>query len=96
MSTTEAKDKAGKKSLLASLFSAEGAIFCIGIACMIYGVADGFRVMQFFFGVCIVGGSVALHFVRRKDWDAHWAEHERIRLAHEQRMAEEQEKKKQG
>jgi len=84
-----------KQSLLRRLFSTEGAIFCVGIACMVYGLADGFKVAQFFFGVCIVGGSVALHFVRKKDWDAHWAEHDRIRQAHEQRMADEREKKKQ-
>ena len=48
--------------------------------------------MQVFFGLCIVGGSVMLHFVRRKDWDAHWAELDRVRQAHEQRMAEEREK----
>lgn len=81
------------------LLSMETAILLVGIGCMVYGVADGLRVMQLFFGLCIVGGSVALHFVRKKDWDAHWAEMDRIRQAHEQRMTEEkkaQERHKQG
>ena len=88
----EAKGKVQEKSLLGRIFSAETMIFCVGVGCIVYGLADGFKVMQVFFGVCIVGGSVMLHFVRRKDWDAHWAELDRVRQAHEQRMAEEREK----
>jgi len=82
-----------KKTLLKRLFSAETWIFCVGIACIVYGVANGIRVMQIFFGICIVGGSVVLHFVRKTDWDAHWGELDRVRKAHEQRMADEKEKK---
>jgi hypothetical protein len=89
----EAKDKLQGKSFLSRLFSAETLIFCVGIACVVYGLADGFRVMQVFFGVCIIGGSVMLHFVRKKDWDAHWEQLDRVRQAHELRMAEEKEKK---
>ncbi|HBG07338.1 MAG: hypothetical protein A2075_15395 [Geobacteraceae bacterium GWC2_58_44] len=87
------KDDQGKKSLLSSIFRAETLIFCIGVACVVYGVANGINVMPLFFGMCIVLGSVFLHFVRKKDWDAHWAEHDRINKAHEQRMADEREKK---
>lgn len=95
MDAQNANAQKPKQSLLGRLFSAEGAIFCIGIACIVYGVADGFKVMQFFFGLCIVGGSVALHFVKKKDWDAHWAEHNRLHEAHRQRLeAEQQDKKK--
>jgi len=92
----EAKGKgnAPQKPLWQRLFCAETFIFCIGIACLVYGVADGLKEMPLFFGVCIVAGSVALHFVRKKDWDAHWAEHDRIRKEYEARMAEEKEKKK--
>jgi hypothetical protein len=89
-------NKAPKKSLLKQLFRTETAIFCVGIACMVYGFADGIRVMPLFFGLCIVGGSVMLHFVRKKDWDAHWADMDRIRKEHERRMAEESESKKKG
>jgi hypothetical protein len=87
----ETKANAPEKSLLKRIFRTETAIFCVGIACMVYGVLDGIRVMPLFFGLCIVGGSVMLHFVRKKDWDAHWAEHDRISKAHEQRMIDERE-----
>ena len=92
----EAKDKAPEKSLLKQLFQTETAIFLVGIGCMVYGVVDGIRVMPLFFGLCIVGGSVMLHFVRKKDWDAHWSDMDRIRREHELRMAEEREKEKKG
>ena len=90
----EAKDKAPEKSLLRQIFQTETAIFLVGIGCMVYGVVDGIRVMPLFFGLCIVGGSVMLHFVRKKDWDAHWSDMDRIRKEHELRMAEEQEREK--
>ena len=85
-----------KKSLMQRLFSTETALCCVGIACMVYGVVNGLKEMPLFFGLCIVGGSFLLRFVRNKDWDAHWAEHDQIRKAHEERMAAEREKKKQG
>jgi hypothetical protein len=87
------KEQSQDKSLLRRVFSAETLICCVGIGCVVYGLKDGLKVMQVFFGICIVGGSVALHFVRKKDWDAHWAELDRVRQAHELRMAEESEKK---
>ena len=89
----EAKGNLPEKSLLGRIVSAETMIFLVGIGSVVYGLKDGFKVMQVFFGICIVGGSVALHFVRKKDWDAHWAQLDRVRQAHEQRMAEENEKK---
>jgi hypothetical protein len=81
------------KSLVARLFSAETLILCAGIGCVAYGVAEGLKIMQVFFGVCIIGGSFALRLVRKKDWDAHWAEMEKVRKAHELRMAQEREDK---
>ena len=85
-------DQSQEKSLLSRLFSMETLIFCMGVASVVYGVADGLRVMQIFFGLCIICGSVALHFVRKKDWNAHWAELDRVRKAHEERMAAESKK----
>ena len=87
-------DKTQKKSLASRIFCAPVLLGLIGVGCMVYGVSDGFKVMQFFFGVCIVGGSFMLNIIRKKDWDAHWAELERVREAHEKRVAEETEKKK--
>ncbi|TGU72702.1 hypothetical protein E4633_10425 [Geomonas terrae] len=85
---------AEKQSLGSLIFSAPFLLGMVGVGCMIYGVAEGFKVMQFFFGVCIVLGSFALHLIRKKDWDAHWKEMDQIREAHEKRMTEEAEKKK--
>jgi len=90
----EAKGKAPQTSLLRQIFRTETAIFCVGIGCMVYGVVTGFNVMPLFFGLCIIGGSVMLHFVRKKDWDAHWADMDRIRKEHEQRMADEKQREK--
>ncbi|MBJ6799283.1 hypothetical protein [Geomonas propionica] len=87
-------DNNEKQSLVSLIFSAPFLLGLVGVGCMIYGVAEGFKVMQFFFGVCIVLGSVGLYFIRKKDWDAHWAEMDQARQAHEKRMAEEAEKKK--
>jgi flagellar biosynthesis component FlhA len=89
----EAQDKAPEQSLLRQIFRTETAIFLVGIGSIVYGLMNGLNVMPLFFGLCIVGGSVALHFVRKKDWDAHWEDHERIRKAHEQRMIDEKDKK---
>uniref|UniRef100_C6E5P9 Uncharacterized protein n=1 Tax=Geobacter sp. (strain M21) TaxID=443144 RepID=C6E5P9_GEOSM len=83
-----------KQSVVNLIFSAPFLLGLVGVGCMVYGVADGFRVMQFFFGVCIVAGSLMLHLIRKKDWDAHWKELERVREAHEKRTADEAEKKK--
>ena len=87
----EAKVAKQNKSLSRRIFSAETFIFCMGIGSIVYGLINGFKVMQIFFGICILGGSVMLHFVRKKDWDAHWAELDRVRQAHELRMKEESE-----
>ena len=87
-------EKTTQQSLANRIFRAPVLLGLVGVGCMIYGVADGFKVMQFFFGVCIVGGRLMLNIIRKKDWDAHWADLERVREAHEKRVAEEAEKKK--
>lgn len=87
-------NKSQKPSVLGTIFSAPFLLGLVGVGCMVYGVIDGFKVMQFFFGLCIVAGTTLLYFIRKKDWGAHWEEMDRIREAHEKRMAEEAEKKK--
>lgn len=82
-----------KKSLAQQLFSAETLILVVGIGCVVYGLAEGLKIMQTFFGICIILGSFGLRLVRNKDWDAHWADMEKTRQAHEARMAQEREKK---
>ena len=83
-----------KKSVIGTVFASENLLCLVGIACVAYGFADGFKYMQVFFGICIIGGSFLLRAVRKKDWGAHWEEMARVRDAQERRMAEEKEKKK--
>lgn len=45
--------------------------------------------MQYFWGGMIICGSIALHFVRKKDWKKHWEEQEEM-----QRLMEERRKNK--
>lgn len=90
------EDKKKEKTLLERIFSMETGLCLVGVVSVAYGFSDGIKEMPLFFGVCIIGGSILLHFVRKKDWDAHWAEQDRIRQANERRMAQEREKKKQG
>ena len=83
----------GNRTLMQQVFGIETVILIVGLGCVIYGVAQGIKIMQIFFGLCIVLGSFALRLVRKKDWDAHWAEMEKVRQAHEARMEQEKEKK---
>jgi hypothetical protein len=41
----------------------------------------------------IIGGSVILYFVKKKDWKKHWEEQERIQKVHMEMRRLEQEKK---
>jgi flagellar biosynthesis component FlhA len=64
------------KSVLSRLLSLEGLLLVVGLALLLFGVVDG-SLIAFFWGAIAVAGQVALHFVRKKDWQAHWAEMER-------------------
>lgn len=64
------------KSLPGRIFSLEGLLLIVGIALLVFGVVDG-SLIAFFWGAVAVAGQVALHFVRKKDWQAHWAGMER-------------------
>jgi hypothetical protein len=86
--------KSKDRSLLSRIFCMESVICCAGIGCVVYGLIEGLKIMQLFFGVCIIGGSFALRLVRKKDWDAHWAEMEMVRKAHELRAAQERDEKR--
>lgn len=81
------------KSLFQRLFAAENLLCLAGLFVAIGGQLDGLKLMPIFYGVCIVAGSFALRLVRKKDWEKHWAEQERIRNAYEARIAEEKERK---
>ena len=82
-----------KKSPAAHIFASETLILLVGLGLVVYGLVNGFKYMQVFYGVCIIGGSFALRLVRKKDWQAHWEEMERVRQNHERRAEQEREKK---
>ena len=66
-------DSTPKPSLLTRLCSLEGALLLAGLALLLYGLGNG-ATIALFWGGMILAGQVALHFVRKKDWQAHWAE----------------------
>jgi flagellar biosynthesis component FlhA len=76
-------------SVLGRLFSMEALILVMGIASLVSGLVSG-NTMQIFWGVSIICGAVALHFVRKKDWKKHWEEEEQLR---DMRQLKEQERK---
>ena len=90
------KDKAKQEiSVLGRLFSIEAFLFLMGIVSFVSWFYTR-EVTQLFWGVMIIGGSVALHFVRKKDWKKHWEEQERERQFYEElaRAKKEREKEK--
>ena len=82
-----------KISVLGRLFSLEMFLFLSGIVLLVSGIVTA-ATMQLFYGVVITVGSVALHFVRKKDWKKHWEEQEQFRQLYEQRQRERKEKEK--
>src|SRR5690349_11394782 len=82
-------------SVIGRLFSLEALLIVMGIFSLIAGIARQ-DVMPVFWGVMIIGGSIGLHFVRKKDWKKHWEDQERQRQFYEERMRakKEQEKEK--
>ncbi len=80
------------KSLLDKILSMETLIFLVGIMLISSGVYTG-EAMQYFFGGMIILGSIALHFVRKKDWKKHWEEQEQLQKNYEERLRQEKENK---
>lgn len=58
------------------LFSLETLLCLTAIGLLAGGIIKG-TVMGIFWGVLVLVGLVALHFVRKKDWEKHWQEQER-------------------
>ena len=82
-----------KIAVLGRLFSLEMFLFLAGIVLLISGIVTG-ATMQLFYGGVITVGSIALHFVRKKDWKKHWEEQELFRQMYEQKERERKEKEK--
>jgi len=81
-----------EKSLVQKIVSMETMIFLVGLFILGSGIYRG-EPMQYFFGGMIISGSVALHFVRKKDWKKHWEEQEAMQRRYEARRKMEQEEK---
>jgi hypothetical protein len=91
------KDKEKQEiSLIGRLFSIEALIILMGLVSLGYGIVNRTEI-NIFWGVIILVGAVALHFVRKRDWKAHWEEQERIQRAYlekKQREKEQQDERK--
>jgi len=81
-----------KKSLAQKILSMETMIFLVGLFILGSGIYRS-EPMQYFFGGMIISGSIALHFVRKKDWKKHWEEQEAMQKRYEARRRMEREGK---
>jgi hypothetical protein len=86
MAENEQKDK----PLVEKLLSMVTLLFLAGLFSLCSGFYTG-EPMQYFWGVMIMGGSVVLHFVRKKDWKKHWEEQEDLKKRHDAVRARERE-----
>ena len=73
-----------QRSLLDRILSTEGFLALAGVCLIIMGLASG-AVVAVFWGALALLGLVALYFVRKKDWKAHWEEVERIQARERER-----------
>jgi len=62
------------------IFSLEGGILAFSLFALGNGLVRGDLLSLFWGGISVLG-LVVLHFVRRKDWQQHWAEMEKSELA---------------
>lgn len=58
-------------SLIGRILSMEALLLMMGVASLVYGIANGIGV-NIFFGVIIIPGVFFLVKVRKKDWKKHW------------------------
>jgi len=78
-------------SLLGQLFSMKVLLFLVGCLFLVSGFFRD-EPAQYFWGIMIVAGSIALHFVRKKDWKKHWEEQERLHAMHKEQQRRKAEK----
>lgn len=85
------KDKKKQEiSVIGRLFSTEAFLILMGLVSLGYGIVNGTSI-NIFWGVMILGGSVVLHFVRKRDWKSHWEEQERLKQLYEAKQQERKE-----
>lgn len=90
------KDKEKQEiSIIGRLLSMQTLLLVMGIFSLVSGIVTG-EVIQLFWGVMIICGSVVLYFVRKKDWKKHWEEQERIAELYRQKEQERKERDAEG
>jgi hypothetical protein len=73
--------------VIGRLFSIEAFLILMGIVSLGYGIVNGTSI-NIFWGAMILGGSVILHFVRKKDWRSHWEDQERLKQLRDEKARE--------
>ncbi|MDD2899504.1 MAG: hypothetical protein PHI31_12420 [Desulfuromonadaceae bacterium] len=73
--THDTQKEIQKASLIGRILSMETFLLFMGIALLIYGVANS-ATMVIFWGCVIVPGVLILHQIRKRDWSKHWQEME--------------------
>lgn len=83
------KDKEKQEiSIIGRLFSMHTLLVVMGIFCLASGIVTR-ELIQIFWGLMILAGSILLYFVRKKDWKKHWEEQERIAELYRQKKEQE-------
>jgi len=77
-------------SVLGRLFCLEALILFMGVFSLVSGVLTS-TLTQLFWGVAIIVGAVILHFVKKRDWKAHFEELEREKQADDERRRQDRE-----
>jgi hypothetical protein len=81
--TPDTQKEIQKASLIGRILSIEAFLLLMGVASLVYGIANH-TPMNIFWGIVIIPGVFLLHKVRKKDWNKHWEE-----MAAEHKMYEE-------
>ena len=79
-------------SIIGRILSLEGILLLMGIASLVYGIAQK-QTMSIFWGLIIIPGVFLLHKVRKKDWKKHWEELEAQQQAYDEAKKRMQQKK---
>jgi len=84
--THDPQNEIQKASLIGRILSMEALLLVMGIAVLIYGIANSMT-MSIFWGCVIIPGVFILHHIRKTNWTKHWEEMEAEHKALEEREA---------
>jgi amino acid permease len=73
--THDTQKEIQKASLIGRILSTEAFLLLMGVASLVYGIANGTS-MNIFWGLVIIPGVFILYKIRQKDWTKHWQEME--------------------